>query len=147
MKNLGLFLLKVFGIVAIALFALWMVSLIWGNFHAYPECPECVCDAEEVVFTTPTDTPTGDVTFTQGEKVCRFAEGYTSEGKVVPKGTTVTGPALVKPDRDIDHVILVMPDAEYTTVETDEVIWLLVGDPACVNSQAKFFSTSETIEN
>lgn len=144
MKEIGKFLLKIFGVVLIALFALWMGSLIWNSVQT---CAECSTSDGADITSDVVDTPSGDVTFTQEEKVCRFADGYDSYGKVVPSGTLVTGPALAKPNRDIDHIILVMPDAEYTTVETDEVIWLLVGDSACVNSQAMFFSTSETIEN
>ncbi len=147
MKNLGMFLLRIFGVVIIVLFALWMLSLIWSGVKT---CPACECPTDVGWTETDTnvaDTPSGDVTFTQEEKVCRFADGYDSNGKVVPSETLVTGPALVKPNRDLDHVLLVMPSAEYTTFETDEVIWLLIGDEACVDAQAMFFSTSETIKN
>jgi hypothetical protein len=148
MKDVLKFLAKWFGIVLIILFAAWMLTKIWNGVNV--ACPECPTDSGWTKTDNDTnvvDTPSGDVTFTQEEKVCRFADGYDSYGKVVPSGTLVTGPALVKPDRDRDHALLVMPGAEYTTVETDEVIWLLVGDSACVDSQAIFFSTSETIEN
>ncbi len=149
MKEIGKFLLKIFGIVAIVLFALWIGSLILGKFFVPPECPECTCDTEEVVSTTPDveDIPTGDVTFSEEETTCRFADGYDSFGKVVPPETKVFGPALIKPDRNRDHAILLMPSASYETVASDEVIWLLVGDSACVNSQAEFFSSSETINH
>lgn len=148
MKALGMFLLKMLGIVLIVLFALWMLSLIWNGVKTCPACPECPTNVGGTeADTNVVDTPSGDVTFTPEEKVCRFADGYDSYGKVVPSGTLVTGPALVKPNRDLDHVLLVMPSAEYTTIQTDEVIWLLVGDETCVNAQAMFFSSSETIEN
>jgi hypothetical protein len=146
MKALGMFLLRFLGIVLIVLFAFWAVSLIWGNFVS-PECPECVCPETEQVVPTTSDTPSGDVTFSQEEVVCKFADGYTSEGKTVPKGTKVTGPALIKPNRDTDHVILLMQGAEYTTEATDETVWILIGDNACVDAQAQFFGSSETINN
>lgn len=151
MKDVLKFLAKFLGVALILLFAIWMLSKIWNGINV-PTCPECpTCESwtqtDNDNDTNVVDTPSGDVTFTQEEKVCRFADGYDSYGKVVPSGTLVTGPALVKPDRDLDHALLVMPGAEYSTVETDEVIWLLVGDSACVDSQAMFFSTSETIED
>jgi len=148
MKALGMFLLKMLGIMLIVLFALWMLSLIWSGFKTCPACTECPTNVGLTeTDTNVVDTPSGDVTFTQEEKVCRFADGYTSEGEVVPSGTKATGPALIKPNRDTNHVILLMPGAEYTTEAADEVIWLLIGDETCVNAQAMFFSTSETIKN
>ncbi len=75
--------------------------------------------------------------------VCKYMDGFDSEGQAVPSGTELIGPAVVKPNRDIDFAYLVLVDVEYTTIESDEVIWMLDGDNACVFSQAKFFSTSE----
>lgn len=69
------------------------------------------------------------------EHVCHYAEGYTSEGRTVPAGTLVTGPAVVKPNRNIDWGYPVYPNEEYTTRNSDETVWLLVGDSACVDAQ------------
>ena len=78
--------------------------------------------------------------------VCKYMEGFDSEGQAVPSGTKLIGPAVVKPNRNLDHAFLVLVDVEYTTIESDEVIWMLEGDDACVKSQAMFFSTSEIIK-
>lgn len=77
------------------------------------------------------------------EKVCKYSEGFDANGKVVSSGTTVHGPALIKPDRNRDHAILLLPGSNYVTSATDEVIWTLIGDSACVLSQGQFFSTTE----
>jgi len=133
------------------LFAIWMLSKIWNGINV-PTCPECSASDGGTNQGLDIDTNTGDNVsagrVTLGEEtICDYAEGYNSQGEVVPSGTKVSGPALIKPDRDTNHVILLMPGAEYTTEATDEVIWVLVGDKACVNAQSQFFGSSETIEN
>lgn len=74
------------------------------------------------------------------EKICRFAEDFNAEGKVVPAGTLISGPSFVKPDRNLDWGRPVYVGEEYTTRASDEVVWLLAGDNACVDAQAEFFS-------
>lgn len=73
-------------------------------------------------------------------QVCKYADGYTSKGKVVPSGTVVKGPAFVKPDRDLDWGNPIYVGEEYTTTASDEVVWLMIGDNACVDSQSVFFT-------
>ena len=109
-------------------------------------CPEDeeLADVEEVVNNDKITTGDANIPDSEGtEKICRFADGYDSNGKVVPSGTTVNGPAAVKPDRDRDHAILILPGSNYVTTATDEVVWLYVGDYTCVLAQGQFFSTSE----
>lgn len=74
------------------------------------------------------------------ERVCKFMEGYNADGRVVPAGTKVTGPAFVKPDRNVDWGLPVYVGESYTTTASDEVVWALDGDNACVDSQGQFFS-------
>lgn len=74
------------------------------------------------------------------ERVCKFIDGYDTNGKVVPAGTNVKGPAFVKPDRNVDWGLPVYVGESYTTKASDEVVWLLDGDNACVDSQSAFFS-------
>lgn len=74
------------------------------------------------------------------ERACKFMEGYNADGRVVPAGTKVTGPAFVKPDRNVDWGLPVYMDESYTTTASDEVVWALDGDNACVDSQSAFFS-------
>ncbi len=105
-----------------------------------------VSTPEGVTAVETNDVYTGGVTLGE-ETVCDYADGFNSRGQVVPSGTKVTGPASIKPDRDTNEGILLMPGAEYTTEATDEVIWLFVGDEACVNAQAESFSSVTTIEN
>lgn len=71
--------------------------------------------------------------------VCAFAQGFTSEGKAVPAGTVVIGPAVVKPNRDLSWGFPLYVGEEYTTIASDEVVWPLTGDNICVDAQAKFF--------
>jgi hypothetical protein len=73
-------------------------------------------------------------------QVCKFADGYDSLGKVVPAGTKIEGPAFVKPDRNIDWGNPIYIGEEYTTSASDEVVWLLTGDNACVDAQSLFFT-------
>lgn len=73
-------------------------------------------------------------------QVCKYADGFDSFGKVVPAGTEVKGPAFVKPDRDLDWGHPVYIGEEYTTQASDEVVWLLTGDNACVDAQGMFFT-------
>jgi len=74
------------------------------------------------------------------ERVCKFIDGYDANGKVVPAGTNVKGPAFVKPDRNVDWGYPVYLSESYTTKASDEVVWLLDGDNACVDSQGQYFS-------
>lgn len=73
-------------------------------------------------------------------QICKFADGYDSLGKVVPAGTQIKGPAFVKPDRNIDWGNPIYIGEEYTTSASDEVVWLLTGDNACVDAQSLFFT-------
>lgn len=72
--------------------------------------------------------------------ICEFANGYTSDGKAVPAGTKVEGPAFAKPNRNISWGYPIYIGEEYTTKTSDEVIWLLKGDNACVDAQGQFFT-------
>jgi hypothetical protein len=148
MKDVLKFLAKIFGVVLIALFALWMLSLIWNGVKTCPACTECPTGDGWTKIDTNTDdnVSVGGVTLGE-ETVCDYADGFDSRGKVVPSGTKVIGPASIKPDRDTNDGILLMPGAEYTTEATDEVIWVFVGDEACVNAQAEYFSSVTTIDN
>ena len=120
-----------------------MFSLIWGNFHV---CPECVATNDTPVVET-NDVSTGAIALGE-ESICKFAEGYDSQGKVVPSGTKVTGPAVVKPFRDEDHALVLNVGVEYITTNSDEVVWLLIGDNACALSNAEpFYSTYEIKTN
>lgn len=99
--------------------------------------PTVIAD-EPALKPTPIATETAET-----ERVCKYSDGFDANGKVVPSGTTVHGPGLVKPDRNRDHAILVMPGSNYITTATDEVIWTLIGDSACVLSQGQFFGSTE----
>lgn len=77
-----------------------------------------------------------------GGEICRYREGYTSTGKTVQSGFSLMGPAVIKPYRDYAHAIMVAPGVPYTTVQSDEVVWLLYGDAACVQAQSQYFATS-----
>lgn len=151
MKDVLKSLAKWFGIVLIILFAAWMLTKIWNGINL-PTCPECSASNGGTTQGLDIDTNTDDNVSVGGvtlgeETVCDYADGFNSRGQVVPSGTKVTGPASIKPDRDTNEGILLMPGAEYTTEATDEVIWLFVGDEACVNAQAEYFSSVTTIEN
>lgn len=102
-----------------------------------PNVDEVVND--DKISTGDADIPDGDGV----EKICKFVDGYDSNGLVVPSGTTVHGPAAIKPDRDSDHAILLLPGSNYVTSASDEVIWLYIGDSACVLAQGQFFSSTE----
>lgn len=78
--------------------------------------------------------------------VCKYMDGYTSEGKTVGAGTQIIGPAVVKPNRDLDHALLIYTGVQYTTIASDETIWMLEGDNTCVDAQAQYFSSSEIID-
>jgi hypothetical protein len=74
------------------------------------------------VESTPASTPVAEAptpVVVDGSRICRYAEGTTSEGIVVAQGTVVRGPALVKPNRNRDHVLLILDGASYTTKATD----------------------------
>ena len=73
-------------------------------------------------------------------QICKYADGYDSDGKVVPAGTVVEGPAFAKPDRNLDWGYPIYVGEEYTTTASDEVVWLMIGDNACVDAQAMFFT-------
>lgn len=94
-------------------------------------------DIEEKTETKRLVLPEGDAS------VCKYMDDFNAEGKVVPAGTELIGPAVVKPNRNLDFAYLVLVDVKYITTESDEIIWMLEGDNACVLSQAMFFSTSE----
>jgi hypothetical protein len=87
----------------------------------------------------------GSIWVAEEPAVCRFADGYTAEGRVVPSGTIVYGPAVVKPNRDTNDAVIVLVGGSYTTKASDEVIWLLVGDNACARSQSAFFGSTREI--
>jgi hypothetical protein len=145
MKDVLKSLAKWFGIVVIVLFALWMVSLIWNGVKTCPACSECSTGDGWTKIDTNTDdnVSVGDVTLGE-ESACHYAEGFDSRGQVVPAGTKVTGPAVVKPSRDNDHALVINVGVEYTTTETDEVVWVFVGDNACALSNAEpYHSTYE----
>lgn len=146
-----MFLLKMLGIVIIVLFALWMVSLIWNGVNT---CPACECPTSDGVADNDTTvTETEDSFVAEGAidevMVCDFAEGYDSEGVVVPAGTVITGPAVVKPYADNAHALAILPGATYTTVAAKEVTWLYIGDANCViaNAGPDFFTSFEVIDN
>jgi hypothetical protein len=134
MKEILKFLAKWFGVVLIGLFAFWMGTLIWNGVKV---CPECNTKTAEVVETT--DIPSGEAVLGE-ESICKFAEDFDSEGLVVPSGTIVEGPAFVKPDRNLDWAYPVYVGETYETEASDEVVWLLTGDDACVDAQSQFFS-------
>jgi hypothetical protein len=141
MKEIGKFLVKFLGVVLIVLFALWVVSLIWNGVKTCPACPECPDVVTDQGLGTQTDNKVSVGGVELGEEtICKFAEGYDAKGKVVPTGTVVTGPAFVKPDRNTDWGYPVYLTENYTTTASDEVVWLLVGDNACVDAQSLFFS-------
>jgi hypothetical protein len=140
MKEIGKFLLKMLGIVLILLFAFWLGSKIWNGVNV-PTCQEYSTSDGGVDIDTNTDNKVSVGGVELGEEtICKFAEGYDAEGKAVPTGTVVTGPAFVKPDRDISWGYPIYVGEEYTTTASDEVIWLLIGDNACVDAQSLFFS-------
>jgi hypothetical protein len=95
-----------------------------------------------VAVVQPTSAPSDDTQSPDAGSaaICKYADSYTAEGKVVPAGTLVQGPAFVKPDRNRDWGRPIYVGEEYTTRASDEVIWLLTGDNACVDSQHLFFS-------
>ena len=146
MKDVLKFLAKFFGVVLILLFAFWLGSKIWNSLDkGATECPSYEAwneqsDKEADVDTNPDDNMSVGGVVLGAESTCDFAEGYDAKGKVVPAGTVVTGPAFVKPDRDISWGYPVYVGEEYTTTASDEVIWLLVGDNACVDAQSTFFT-------
>ncbi len=146
MKDVLKFLAKWFGIVLIILFAAWMLTKIWNGTQTC-ECPtNIVTETENDTTVTETeDVVAKDVTDEVGNpSECEYVAGYTSKGIVVESGTKVTGPAVVKPSRDKDHALVINVGVEYITSNSDEVVWLLVGDNACALSNAEpFFSTYE----
>jgi hypothetical protein len=102
-----------------------------------------VSTPEGVTAVETNDVYTGGVVLGE-ESACHYAEGFDSQGEVVPSGTKVTGPAVIKPFRDKDHALVINVGVEYTTTNSDEVVWLLVGDNACALSNAEpFYSTYE----
>jgi len=143
--TVGIILLMILG-------AIWLGKKIFEKpvaSHEVPatlECPDCNCSCPECpVVQQPLDKPTvpnsGSLTLGGGdERICKYAEGFNSEGKVVKSGTKVTGPAFVKPNRDIDWGYPIYVGEEYVTTASDEVVWILEGDNACVDAQSQFFS-------
>lgn len=108
---------------------------------------ECNCCDNNAPATEPA-TPPAEVNSGEMEKGdqndCLYAAGFDSQGQVVPSGTKVVGPAVIKPNRDKDHAIVVNVDVQYITSASDEVVWLLIGDNACALANAEpFFSTYE----
>lgn len=107
--------------------------------------PEAPAPTTQVPVTEVTPLPTAGLSATPvaGSTICRYADGIDSYGKVVAENTTIIGPAVIKPSRDRDHAILLLPGSTHVTTATDEVVWALQGDAACVISQGEFFSTTE----
>lgn len=107
--------------------------------------PEAPAPTTQVPVTEVTPLPTAGLSATPvaGSTVCRYADGYDSFGKVVSQNTTVIGPAVIKPSRESDHAILLLPGSTYITTAADEVVWALQGDAACVMSQGQFFGSTE----
>lgn len=106
-----------------------------GNARTTPE-PCANCKTPEIPVA---DTDTGS--YDHGnEVVCKYADGFNAEGRTVRKGTIVTGPAVVKPDRNINWAIPIYLGETYMTDASDEVIWILIGDNACVDAQAQYFN-------
>lgn len=140
MKDFLVFLAKAVVVLVVIVVILWAGSALIGR-NMINTC---------AVANNP--SPSGERTFEENENsdttgtlvlgepsLCDYAEGYDSDGKVVPRGTKVFGPAAVKPDRDTDWGLPIYVGEEYITSESDEVVWLLVGDNACVDSQGRFF--------
>lgn len=122
MRSTLITLLKIAGIAAIVVLAIFFVCLIANKFLL-----------NDFI------TNVGELAYGE-ETICKFADGYTAEGKTVPAGTVVKGPAFVKPNRDIDWGYPIYINETYQTKQSDEVVWLLKGDNACVDSQESFFS-------
>lgn len=110
-----------------------IVAIIIASNMFAPATETVVIQPTPVVAIQPTAQAAGMAT------ICDYAPTFTSEGQAVPAGTLVRGPALVKPNRDISWGVPVYIGEEYTTRNSDEVIWLLTGDNACVDSQSMFF--------
>jgi hypothetical protein len=124
-----------------------MGTLIWNGVQTCPACTQCpTSDGADITSDVVDSTATvGTDRLVLGtEKICQFAEDFDSEGLVVPEGTKVVGPAVVKPDRNLDWGYPVYVDEKYETQASDEVIWLLNGDNTCVDAQEPFFTYWQT---
>lgn len=128
MREIFKFLFKIAAIALIFLITLFCIGLMANKFLL-----------NDFTFNNKTLTNVGELAYGE-ETICKFADGFTSEGKTVPAGTVVKGPAFVKPDRDIDWGYPIYINETYQTKQSDEVVWLLKGDNACVDSQSFFFS-------
>ena len=134
--TVGIILLMVLG-------SLWLGKKIFQKPVVSEECPRCVVECPVVQQPQgKLDPPVvpGAVTSGGEEKICKYADGFNSKGKVVKAGTEITGPAFAKPNRDIDWGRPILVGETYTTSASDEVVWILEGDNACVDAQSMFFS-------
>ncbi|MFA7627911.1 MAG: hypothetical protein WCY37_00620 [Candidatus Dojkabacteria bacterium] len=128
-------------LVFVLLLAAIVVGAIIVLRNTKPEVQVVEYEKDVPVWTDRVQQPDADDRIVLGDEVlCQFAEGWTAEGLTVPSGTKVTGPAVVKQNRDLDWGIPIYVGETYTTVESDEVVWLLNGDNACVDAQSPYFS-------
>jgi hypothetical protein len=70
--------------------------------------------------------------------VVRFVDGWDANGKFIAKGSTINGPAIIKPNPNTPDFIAVYPKASYV-LEVDSVVWLYEANPAGLESQFQFF--------
>lgn len=142
-RNNPLWVVLIVGLVLLMLLAsLWVTRKIFEKPVVSQECPRFLEESPVDQPQGKLDPPVVPATTTSGgeEKICKYADGFDDEGKVVKKGTLVTGPGFVKPDRHLDWGRPVLVGETYITTNSDEVIWLLKGDNACVEGQNMFFS-------
>lgn len=128
------------GTVAVIVIALVLLAGCGlGTILAYqwlsPDVTQVTTVDEQPVAVNPNSHAGGEAT------VCEYADGYDANGEVVKAGTEVKGPAFVKPDRNISWGYPVYVGETYVTKASDEVVWLLIGDNACVDSQSPFFTS------
>lgn len=116
----------------IPLIGVTIVAIIIAS-NMFAPATEPVVQPTPVVAIQPTAQAVGMAT------ICDYAPNFTSSGQTVVAGTHVRGPAFVKPNRDISWGMPIYFGEEYVTQASDEVIWLLTGDNACVDSQSQFF--------
>ena len=117
-----------------------LLIFFWGLSSILPKL--CTVGSERVVTTIARDesciTTGAQVQSSETEAIVRFVDGWDSNGKVLRKGSTINGPAIVKEDPNNAYVIAVYPNASYT-LKVDAVVWLYEANPQGLESQFQFF--------
>ncbi len=84
------------------------------------------------------DSVTAGSQLEEAISVVEFVEGWDSNGKFIATGSTINGPAIIKPNPNTAEYIAVYPGKSFT-LTNDSVVWLYTANERGLESQFQFF--------